>query len=96
MEPFIRSPDDTATPAASPVSDQDQRDEKSASVASVGLEGPLSCPRCHSKVGTFSWIGIRCSCGSWIVPGFALLKSKVDCITTGCQLALPLPNNQPA
>ena len=40
----------------------------------------LNCPRCESKVGTWSWRGFPCSCGSWIVPGFSLTKSKIDTV----------------
>lgn len=46
------------------------------------MEGVLSCPRCAAKLGTFSWVGIRCSCGRWQVPGLALLRSKIDILTS--------------
>ena len=42
------------------------------------LEGKLECPKCSSKVGSFAWQGIRCSCGIWVTPGFSLGRSKVD------------------
>ncbi|KAF9975471.1 dual specificity phosphatase 12 [Actinomortierella ambigua] len=42
------------------------------------LEGKISCPKCDSKLGTFSWAGEQCSCGSWVTPAFMLHKGKVD------------------
>lgn len=43
------------------------------------LEGKLSCPKCSSKLGSFSWIaGSQCPCGSKIAPAFYLVPSKVD------------------
>lgn len=41
-------------------------------------EGKLLCPRCESKVGSWSWVGSKCSCGAWIVPAYQIVKSKVD------------------
>ena len=51
-------------------------EENPHSVASV--KGKLCCPHCQHKIGLYSWIGLPCSCGRWIVPAFALAKSKVD------------------
>lgn len=42
------------------------------------LEGIINCPKCSIKVGTFNWAGLKCSCGVWVVPGFAIQKAKVD------------------
>lgn len=42
------------------------------------LDGKISCPRCDSKLGNYSWAGLQCSCGAWITPAFSLHKSKVD------------------
>lgn len=43
------------------------------------LEGKLNCPKCASKLGSFSWIaGCQCPCGSKIAPAFYLIPSKVD------------------
>lgn len=42
------------------------------------LEGKLECPKCKSKVGSYAWQGIRCSCSHWVVPGISLARSKVD------------------
>lgn len=47
-------------------------------IAQGELDGKLECPKCHSKVGTYAWQGMRCSCGKWVTPSFALGKSKVD------------------
>lgn len=42
-------------------------------------EGKLNCPKCNSKLGSFSWIsGCQCPCGSKIAPAFYLIPSKVD------------------
>lgn len=43
-------------------------------------ENVINCPKCTGKLGNFSWVGIRCSCGAWMTPGFAFLKSKIDFI----------------
>jgi hypothetical protein len=29
-------------------------------------------------VGSFDLKGMQCSCGKWIAPAYAILKSKVD------------------
>ena len=44
------------------------------------LEGKLECPntKCKSKVGSYAWHGMKCSCGEWIIPGISLARSKVD------------------
>lgn len=44
------------------------------------LEGKLECPnaKCKSKVGSYSWHGMMCSCGEWVIPGISLARSKVD------------------
>ena len=48
-------------------------------------EATLNCPKCGKKVGSFSWWGLRCSCGEWIVPGFSFPKSKVDPINVNAK-----------
>lgn len=49
----------------------------------------LNCPRCQHKVGSFAWAGLPCSCTQWVVPGFALIRSKVDpynlCTHSNCR-----------
>lgn len=44
------------------------------------MEGRLTCPnkKCNSNVGKFAWTGLRCSCGGWVTPGFALTRAKID------------------
>ena len=32
------------------------------------LEGKIHCPKCKTRLGSFSWSGSQCSCGSWITP----------------------------
>ncbi|XP_012266464.2 dual specificity protein phosphatase MPK-4-like isoform X2 [Athalia rosae] len=43
------------------------------------VEGKLNCPKCSTKLGSFSWVaGCQCPCGSKIAPAFYLVPSKVD------------------
>lgn len=44
------------------------------------LDGRLLCPnpKCAANVGKFAWQGMRCSCGGWVTPGFALARGRVD------------------
>ncbi|KFV08476.1 Dual specificity protein phosphatase 12, partial [Tauraco erythrolophus] len=42
------------------------------------MEGQLLCPKCTSKLGSFSWWGEQCSCGRWVTPAFQIHKSRVD------------------
>ncbi|XP_063999036.1 dual specificity protein phosphatase 12 isoform X2 [Pogoniulus pusillus] len=46
------------------------------------LEGQLLCPKCTSKLGSFSWRGEQCSCGRWVTPAFQIHKSRVDEVRT--------------
>lgn len=42
-------------------------------------QGKLNCPKCHSKLGNFSWImGCQCPCGLHVSPAFYLVPSKID------------------
>ncbi|XP_023020792.2 dual specificity protein phosphatase MPK-4 isoform X1 [Leptinotarsa decemlineata] len=44
-----------------------------------GLQGKVLCPKCSSKLGSFSWImGCQCPCGVQVAPAFYLTPSKVD------------------
>jgi dual specificity phosphatase 12 len=49
-------------------------------LASGALEGRLTCPneKCGANIGKFAWQGLRCSCGGWVTPGFAVGRGKVD------------------
>jgi len=46
------------------------------------LSGRLTCPNtnCASNIGKFAWQGMRCSCGTWVVPAIALARARVDVI----------------
>jgi dual specificity phosphatase 12 len=43
-------------------------------------QGKITCPKCATKVGTWSWSGAQCSCGTWVVPAIQIPKSKVDVV----------------
>ncbi|XP_034949436.1 dual specificity protein phosphatase MPK-4 isoform X2 [Chelonus insularis] len=43
------------------------------------VEGKLNCPKCETKLGSYSWVsGCQCPCGTKIAPAFYLIPSKVD------------------
>ncbi|XP_075227720.1 dual specificity protein phosphatase MPK-4 [Lycorma delicatula] len=43
------------------------------------VEGKIYCPKCNSKIGSFSWImGCQCPCGAKVSPAFYLVPSKVE------------------
>jgi dual specificity phosphatase 12 len=42
------------------------------------VQGKLYCPKCSSRLGTFSWAGLQGSDGGWVTPGFHLHLSKLD------------------
>jgi dual specificity phosphatase 12 len=44
----------------------------------LDTEGKLVCPKCAARVGSYSWVGSQCSCGMWVNPSFAVLKTRVD------------------
>lgn len=43
-------------------------------------EGKIMCPTegCDARLGSWSWSGSQCSCGSWVTPCFQFVKSKLD------------------
>ncbi|XP_034234466.1 dual specificity protein phosphatase MPK-4-like [Thrips palmi] len=42
-------------------------------------QGKLNCPKCVTKLGSFSWImGCQCPCGAKVSPAFYLVPSKVE------------------
>jgi dual specificity phosphatase 12 len=49
------------------------------------LDGRLTCPnaRCGANIGKFAWQGLRCSCGGWVTPGFAVGRAKIDEVSVG-------------
>ncbi|XP_005994121.1 dual specificity protein phosphatase 12 [Latimeria chalumnae] len=42
------------------------------------MDGQLLCPKCSSKLGSFSWYGEQCSCACWVTPAFQIHKNRVD------------------
>eukprot|EP01038_Epipyxis_sp_PR26KG_P010439 gene10439-14022_t len=42
--------------------------------------GKLYCFKCNNRLGSWSWVGNKCSCGLWMVPNFQIIKSKVDLV----------------
>lgn len=41
--------------------------------------GKLHCPKCSTKIGSFSWVmGCKCPCGQKVAPAFYLVPSKVE------------------
>ncbi|KAH9115679.1 hypothetical protein LEN26_012961 [Aphanomyces euteiches] len=44
----------------------------------AGDQGKLSCPRCKSKLGVFSWFGIKCTQGMFCQPAFQLSTARVE------------------
>jgi dual specificity phosphatase 12 len=49
-----------------------------AGMGDGSIEGKISCPKCASKLGSYNWSGIPCSCGTWVSPAFVIHKNKVD------------------
>lgn len=47
-------------------------------LSSEDQEGKVYCPKCHARVGSWSWVGSRCSCSEWVVPSFQFVRSKID------------------
>uniref|UniRef100_A0A7I4BXR1 protein-tyrosine-phosphatase n=1 Tax=Physcomitrium patens TaxID=3218 RepID=A0A7I4BXR1_PHYPA len=41
-------------------------------------EGKLQCLNCESRLGSFNWAGIPCSCGKRVTPAFQLHKCHID------------------
>lgn len=42
-------------------------------------QGKLHCPKCQTKLGSFSWtMGCHCPCGTQVSPAFYLVPSKVE------------------
>ncbi len=44
----------------------------------TGNSGKVACAKCGTRVGSWSWLGMPCSCKAWICPGFQITASKVD------------------
>lgn len=45
---------------------------------SGGNADRVCCPKCGSKLGSYSWSGSQCPCGTWVVPSFGVHGSRVD------------------
>eukprot|EP01089_Gocevia_fonbrunei_P020701 TRINITY_DN7777_c0_g1_i1.p1 TRINITY_DN7777_c0_g1~~TRINITY_DN7777_c0_g1_i1.p1 ORF type:complete len:133 (-),score=25.07 TRINITY_DN7777_c0_g1_i1:175-537(-) len=43
-----------------------------------GDEGKIECHHCKSKIGSWKWSGLPCSCGFWAVPAIQITKSRID------------------
>lgn len=41
------------------------------------MQGKLFCPKCNDRLGTFKWCGLRCSCGTFVAPGFQVHEKKI-------------------
>jgi hypothetical protein len=41
-------------------------------------DGKLICKKCNSRLGSYTWAGVQCSCGQWITPAFQITKSRID------------------
>lgn len=64
-------------------------------------EGKIHCPnpKCAVRLGSFSWSGSQCSCGTWVTPSIKLTKSRVDLkLNANCMpiisTTLPTTTNQ--
>jgi dual specificity phosphatase 12 len=42
------------------------------------VSGKINCPKCKSKLGSYNWSGMQCSCGNWYSPAFIIQKKSVD------------------
>ncbi|KAF6025382.1 DUSP12 [Bugula neritina] len=42
------------------------------------LTGKINCVKCSAKIGSWSWAGERCSCGTWVTPAFHMDSKKID------------------
>ncbi|KAG9446784.1 hypothetical protein H6P81_012912 [Aristolochia fimbriata] len=52
------------------------------------VEDKLQCIGCKARLGSFSWAGMQCSCGTWVNPAFQLHKSRID----ECALSRMVPH----
>ena len=60
------------------------------------LEGRLECPnsKCRTNVGKYAWQGMRCSCGTWVVPGISLARGRVDEIKPWTKSFMKIPGGK--
>lgn len=59
-------------------SPEDKKQPPELDTALLVVEGKLNCPKCSFKLGSYSWYGMPCSCGTWVCPSFSIHKSRVD------------------
>ena len=68
--------------SAEPGSDDEvmgvQRMEAPGSCDPDSQKGVLSCSKCKCKLGSWSWVGLQCSCQEWVCPAFQIPASRVD------------------
>jgi hypothetical protein len=41
-------------------------------------EGKIYCSKCKARLGTWTWVGSKCSCGKWNAPAYQFTRSKLD------------------
>lgn len=58
-------------------------------VDDVSPDRQIACPGCFVKVGSYSWVGMQCSCSVWEAPAFMIHKRAVDEITVAAPAANP-------
>ena len=68
---------------APPLKEEVQAGELSAGLRRVCIahrddSGTLVCSKCNTKTGAWSWVGLQCSCQTWVCPAFMVNASKVD------------------
>ena len=60
------------------------------SAGGAAAEGKLACPGgCGARVGTLSWAGSQCSCGTWVTPAIQFAKKALDTRYAPAAPALP-------
>ena len=82
MRPALSTPDPESNsgPAISFTSSSSSADDYEISVPGP-MSGRLTCPNAKcggTNIGKFAWQGMKCTCGEWITPAFALARGRVD------------------
>ena len=42
------------------------------------IEGRIECPKCGCRLGSLTWSGSPCSCGTWVTPAIQFHSSRID------------------
>ncbi|KAK9364098.1 protein-tyrosine phosphatase-like protein [Lipomyces starkeyi] len=42
------------------------------------LDGKFDCPKCQTKIGSYRWQGMQCTCGAWVTPGISIQRGRAD------------------